>query len=147
MPVIRAGAGAGSTGQVREGERTKGRAGAESDRATERPSDEGTRERGVSAPDQGRAAATQKSGPRNTGHGPRVALWVGAARRGRTHSAGAATMANSTIELTKDDFVSTVQGEGIRLVDFWASWCGPCRSFAPVYEQVATDNPDVVFAK
>ncbi|MFJ6214763.1 thioredoxin [Streptomyces sp. NPDC092296] len=56
-------------------------------------------------------------------------------------------MATSTIELTKDDFITTVQSDGIRLVDFWASWCGPCRSFAPVYDRVAEKNPDVLFAK
>lgn len=53
----------------------------------------------------------------------------------------------TTIELTKDDFVETVEGDGIRLVDFWAAWCGPCRAFAPVFEKVAEKNPDVVFAK
>jgi thioredoxin 1 len=56
-------------------------------------------------------------------------------------------MGTSTIELTKDDFVETVQGDGISLVDFWASWCPPCRQFAPVYERVAEQNPDVVFGK
>lgn len=52
----------------------------------------------------------------------------------------------STIEVTDDTFESTVT-EGTVLVDAWASWCGPCRQFAPVYEQVSEKHPDVTFAK
>lgn len=53
----------------------------------------------------------------------------------------------ATVELTKANFSDVTSGEGIVLVDFWAAWCGPCRSFAPVYERVSERNPDLVFGK
>ncbi|MEU3410779.1 MULTISPECIES: thioredoxin [unclassified Streptomyces] len=53
----------------------------------------------------------------------------------------------STVELTKENFDETVSGNEFVLIDFWASWCGPCRQFAPVYEKAAEENPDLVFGK
>ncbi|MEU0117185.1 thioredoxin [Streptomyces bobili] len=52
-----------------------------------------------------------------------------------------------TVELTKDNFEETVTGSAIVLIDFWASWCGPCRMFGPVYEKAAERHPDIVFGK
>ena len=53
----------------------------------------------------------------------------------------------ATVNLTEDTFEAAVTGEGITLVDWWASWCGPCRALAPVFEAASERHTDIVFAK
>ncbi|BAP55769.1 thioredoxin [Thioploca ingrica] len=53
----------------------------------------------------------------------------------------------ATVELTQTNFEDTISNNGLVLIDFWAPWCGPCRSFAPIYEQVSQKYPSVLFAK
>lgn len=53
----------------------------------------------------------------------------------------------ATVDVTKDTFEEIIQGNGTVLVDFWAEWCGPCRSFAPTFEAMSEKYPDLVFAK
>lgn len=53
----------------------------------------------------------------------------------------------ATVELTEANFDELTSGEGITLVDFWATWCPPCRQFGPVYERVSEKNTDLTFGK
>ena len=53
----------------------------------------------------------------------------------------------ATRDLTAQDFNDTITGNDIVLVDFWASWCGPCRAFAPTFTKASEANPDIVFGK
>jgi thioredoxin 1 len=53
----------------------------------------------------------------------------------------------ATLELTAETFEETINKDGITLVDFWAQWCGPCRMFGPIFEEVSEKHPDIRFGK
>lgn len=53
----------------------------------------------------------------------------------------------ATVELTKENFEKTITDNDFVLIDFWAEWCGPCKNFAPIYEEASEKYPDIVFAK
>jgi thioredoxin 1 len=53
----------------------------------------------------------------------------------------------STVTLTEENFEQTVTGDGITLVDWWATWCGPCRQFGPIFEAASEKHEDITFGK
>ena len=53
----------------------------------------------------------------------------------------------AVVDLTQDNLEATIRDNDIVLIDFWADWCGPCKQFAPVYEKVAENHPDIAFGK
>jgi thioredoxin 1 len=53
----------------------------------------------------------------------------------------------ATVQLTQDNFATTIENNDVVLIDFWAPWCAPCKSFGPIYEKVSEKHEDVVFAK
>ena len=53
----------------------------------------------------------------------------------------------ATVEITSENFEETIEKNDIVIVDFWAEWCGPCKSFSPIYEEVSNKHDDIVFGK
>lgn len=69
------------------------------------------------------------------------------ARAGNIASAPGVTANVTTLDLTAEKFNETIEGNDIVLVDFWASWCGPCRQFGPTFQASSEKHPDIVHAK
>ena len=53
----------------------------------------------------------------------------------------------ATIELTSENFNEVIENNDIVIIDFWAEWCGPCKQYAPIFEKLSNEYPDIVFAK
>lgn len=53
----------------------------------------------------------------------------------------------ATVQLNAQDFEKTITDNNLVFVDFWATWCGPCRAFGPTFEAASEENPDIVFGK
>ncbi len=91
-----------------------------------------------------------------TGHGGEFFLskapdshWIGGDPGGAWNVVGVKGVlpTMSTVDLTAQTLDDTLDAEGITLIDWWASWCGPCKQFGPVYEQASEQHDDITFAK